>query len=713
VINYYSTTSPSPGPNQGYDDPWDFSLHPTRPLPVESYGTPDPQFMTYVQMVLMRNGVDISKISPEQLAELYYKAWRDPYVGQLWNAFSPSAAGAASGTAPIDFSVSQSQFITALGDQMFSPSSSSDTSLLSMSLGLLQQQQKPLTSGAGGQQAFLAAQTTNVPMPFDRRYAGNVTLDFGTHWNGEVEDGIDYGLPVGTPLRSPFAGTIMTEDDGKRNWGKRVFVKLDNGYTFAIGHMTQFNVTNGQRVNPGDLLGLSGGAVGDPSSGNSTGPHVEVQWIAPNGSFQNPHSIMDQIWTGTSFAALGEPGAMGAGVTPMTADELAGIDPVLKAQYPGAYSLWQKYFGSVPNSQQVMALVGYGGGSGSYGQGGGGMASDLVGGGGNYPATPLNAAPRPGGLQGGIQSGLSTALAALQGAVSGGGGGSGSASGSIDLASLARQAGFPESAIPTAVAIAMAESGGNPNAIGDKSIGGSDGLWQIYTKAHPDLVQKYNLFDPLQNAMAAYQVYKNAGNKFTPWTTYNTGAYLKYVGQNATVNMSGSSGGTGSLSPTGPLLDNNQIEDRIRAMPSRLAGMNMGQYFDLRSLADTTSQSTLGHVSTDSIVKDLWDAKATDPQSVKDWYGYHTPNEIDYESYKNIVIANQDWLASIYNEPGFDPRYASSQYTPPAPKAPSAPTTPGLPDQNYPGPPPPTLLERGIKSGVDQAVGSLTKLVRG
>lgn len=662
---------------QSGTDPWALNSPPPDPSgsglqSPDSY-IPSTDFMTMVQMVLLRNGVDINQIQPEQLAQLYIKAWQDPYIGTLWSQYQQVTAPSSGGGLPIDFTVTQSQFISTLSDQIFNPSASSDSSLLSMGVGFLQQQGKPLSSGAGGQQQYLASQTTNVPQPFDRRYSQAITLDYGTHWGGETEVGVDYGLPVGTQLYSPFAGTISVEDDGKSNWGKRVFVKLDNGYTFAIGHMTQFDVTNGQRVNPGDLLGLSGGAVGDPSSGNSTGPHVEVQWIAPDGSYQNPHTILDQIWTGTTFAGLGEQGALGAGVTPQTPDELAGIDPVLKAKYPGAYSLWQKYYGSVPSTQQIMGLIGEGGTAlgTSYGQGGGGMS-------------------------------------AMMAAASGGpyGVGGPSSGGQTDLASLARQAGFPESAIPTAVAIAMAESGGNPQALGDVSLGGSKGLWQIYTKAHPDLNSKYNLFDPVQNAMAAFQVWKNAGGSFSPWTTFNTGAYLKYMGKNPTVQTGAYSGGVGGTAgASGPLLDNNQIEDRIRNMPSRLAGMNMGQYFDLRSLADTTSQSLLGHGATDGIVQELWNSKDIDPQSVKDWYGYHSPNQIDKVAYNNIVIANQDWLANIYNEPGFDPRYASSQYTPPA--APSGPSTPGFP-QSDPGPPPsPFKVAASGLSAADQALHKL------
>lgn len=96
------------------------------------------------------------------------------------------------------------------------------------------------------------------------------------------------------------------------------------------------------------------------------------------------------------------------------------------------------------------------------------------------------------------------------------------------IAQLAYKAGFRGQALNVAVAIALAESGGNTNAYnpelaaGTPKNSGSRGLWQIYGVAHPE----YNnaaAFNPLVNAQAAFKVFKEAGNRFTPWSTYNAG----------------------------------------------------------------------------------------------------------------------------------------------------------------------------------------------
>lgn len=107
-----------------------------------------------------------------------------------------------------------------------------------------------------------------------------------------------------------------------------------------------------------------------------------------------------------------------------------------------------------------------------------------------------------------------------------------------DISTYASTAGFEGDDLDKAVAIALAESSGNPNALGDTAItpGGSVGLWQVNLKYHPEFTAD-QLRDPQQNANAAFQIYQAAGNQFTPWSTFKTGAYLAYMpassGENA------------------------------------------------------------------------------------------------------------------------------------------------------------------------------------
>jgi soluble lytic murein transglycosylase-like protein len=98
------------------------------------------------------------------------------------------------------------------------------------------------------------------------------------------------------------------------------------------------------------------------------------------------------------------------------------------------------------------------------------------------------------------------------------------------LRDLAASVGFPDPDL--AAAVAMAESGGNPNAIGDVTLGRSVGLWQINLAAHPQY-DEASLLDPTTNASAAFEI-SRGGTNWGPWTTYRTGAYEQYYSPSTT-----------------------------------------------------------------------------------------------------------------------------------------------------------------------------------
>lgn len=92
------------------------------------------------------------------------------------------------------------------------------------------------------------------------------------------------------------------------------------------------------------------------------------------------------------------------------------------------------------------------------------------------------------------------------------------------LQGLWLQAGGTPGAAPIAAAIAMAESGGNSTATDNDSNGTVDrGLWQI-NSVHG----AQSTYDVMGNARAAVSI-SNNGNNWTPWTTYNSGAYRQYL----------------------------------------------------------------------------------------------------------------------------------------------------------------------------------------
>ena len=298
-------------------------------------------FNTTVLETLMAEGLDITQIPASQLATVISQLYADPQVA---TALTENQMNPGSTTVMAE-----------IRDRLFTPGAYSNPDTLQAGLSWMAQQSVRLTTAQIG---YLGPEIQQVPTPFNPAYLGDTTLTFGQHWNGETEQGVDYAMPVGTQLYSPFAGTIITQDMGKADWGKRVFVRLDNGYTFAIGHMTSFSVTSGERVQPGQLLGESGGAVTDPSSGNSSGPHVEIQWINPQGVYTDPGTMMQQIYKGTTFAQLGQQSAAGTGVSSANAQaRLEGRDLVLEDKYPSIVHDWNQYFGNYPTGDQILQVA--------------------------------------------------------------------------------------------------------------------------------------------------------------------------------------------------------------------------------------------------------------------------------------------------------------------------------------------------------------------
>lgn len=99
--------------------------------------------------------------------------------------------------------------------------------------------------------------------------SGPITSPFGWRW-GRMHQGIDIGVPYGTPIHAAAAGTVIYcgWEEGYGN-----FVVLDNGGNLATayGHQSRIAVTCGQQVAQGDVIGYVG------CTGHCTGPHLHFE----------------------------------------------------------------------------------------------------------------------------------------------------------------------------------------------------------------------------------------------------------------------------------------------------------------------------------------------------------------------------------------------------------------------------------------------------
>lgn len=87
------------------------------------------------------------------------------------------------------------------------------------------------------------------------------------HW---YHRGIDLGVPLNTPVVATHSARVAFA--GWRTDGYGNLVILENGpFITYYGHLTDFNVSEGQLVGRGTVIGWSG------STGNSSGPHVHYE----------------------------------------------------------------------------------------------------------------------------------------------------------------------------------------------------------------------------------------------------------------------------------------------------------------------------------------------------------------------------------------------------------------------------------------------------
>lgn len=108
--------------------------------------------------------------------------------------------------------------------------------------------------------------------------------------------------------------------------------------------------------------------------------------------------------------------------------------------------------------------------------------------------------------------------------------------------SFAAQAGFTGRSLTIILAIAQAESGLNTSATSPPNSDGSvdRGILQINNKAHPE-VSDACAYDAACAFSQGFRI-SQQGNNFGPWTTYTSGAYLKYTNVTPTISVnSGSS----------------------------------------------------------------------------------------------------------------------------------------------------------------------------
>ncbi|MDI3340801.1 MAG: peptidoglycan DD-metalloendopeptidase family protein [Sphaerobacter sp.] len=135
-------------------------------------------------------------------------------------------------------------------------------------------------SGAAAAGISPAALAFSPAVPRGLPVNGSITSPFGPRANpfepsdgaaaSELHTGIDLAVPEGTPVRATGAGVVRVAG-WYGGYGNLVVIDHGNGISSYYGHNATLLVSVGQRVEPGQVIGLSG------NTGRSTGAHVHYE----------------------------------------------------------------------------------------------------------------------------------------------------------------------------------------------------------------------------------------------------------------------------------------------------------------------------------------------------------------------------------------------------------------------------------------------------
>lgn len=122
------------------------------------------------------------------------------------------------------------------------------------------------------------------------QYFGNTPFSTANPqiYSGHGHDGIDIAAPIGTPVHAALAGVVLAtgntdlvhDSRGHQcySFGKWVMLVHGNGINTMYAHLSEIDVSKGQSVTTGQVIGLSG------MTGYATGPHLHFGVYATEGT---------------------------------------------------------------------------------------------------------------------------------------------------------------------------------------------------------------------------------------------------------------------------------------------------------------------------------------------------------------------------------------------------------------------------------------------
>ncbi|MDX9791628.1 MAG: M23 family metallopeptidase [Candidatus Kapabacteria bacterium] len=125
-----------------------------------------------------------------------------------------------------------------------------------------------------------------LSLPFNGVYPITSRYGYRTHPVTGVlssfHNGIDYALPIDTPLRAMSKGKVLSVYENAVG-GKQLIIQYDNGFRSGFAHLQKILVAPGENVDTSTVVARSG------NTGQSTGPHLHLT-LRYKGELVNPEN---------------------------------------------------------------------------------------------------------------------------------------------------------------------------------------------------------------------------------------------------------------------------------------------------------------------------------------------------------------------------------------------------------------------------------------
>ncbi len=101
--------------------------------------------------------------------------------------------------------------------------------------------------------------------------------------------GMDFTAPTGTEIYATGDGVVELVESSLRGYGKKIVINHGFGHKSLYAHLNGFNVSKGQKVKRGEVIGYVG------STGTSTAPHLHYEVLKNNKKVNPVHYYFNDL----------------------------------------------------------------------------------------------------------------------------------------------------------------------------------------------------------------------------------------------------------------------------------------------------------------------------------------------------------------------------------------------------------------------------------